>query len=301
MRSPSRARRTTRWPPATRSKSNACIGWPLTSITKLVMSTTLLIGRMPAADSRAFSHSGDGPMVTSSNSRAVKRGHRSGSSTSIRTPGTSPGRARILAPRRRGERGAGGRVDLARDAVDAEAVGPVGRDLELEHVGGDRQHVGERRAGLERRVEHHDPVVVGADRELVLGEDHPVGLDAAQLGPLEPRAVGHDRPGSCDRDDLAGSHVRGAADDLAHVAVADLDRADREPVGVRVALGAQHAADREVLERVDAVAVDGLDLRAGHRQPVLEVVGAEPGVAVVVEPEDRNPHPNCSRKRRSFS
>ena len=91
MRSPSRARRTTRWPPATRSKSKACIGWPEPSITKFVMSTTLLIGRMPAADRRAFSQSGDGPIVTSSNRRAVKRGHRSGSSTSIRTPGTSPG------------------------------------------------------------------------------------------------------------------------------------------------------------------------------------------------------------------
>src|SRR3712207_3902080 len=61
------------------------------SITKFVMSTTLLMGRMPAAVSRAFNHSGDGPMVTSSYSRAVKRGHSSGSSTSTVTPGTSPG------------------------------------------------------------------------------------------------------------------------------------------------------------------------------------------------------------------
>ena len=89
--SPSSARRTTSRPPATRSKSNACIGWPLASITKFVMSTTLLIGRIPAAVRRAFSHSGDGPIFTSSNRRAVKRGHRSGSWTSIVTPGTSPG------------------------------------------------------------------------------------------------------------------------------------------------------------------------------------------------------------------
>ena len=61
--SPSSARRTTSRPPATRSKSNACIGWPLASITKFVMSTTLLIGRIPAAVSRAFSHSGDGPIL----------------------------------------------------------------------------------------------------------------------------------------------------------------------------------------------------------------------------------------------
>ena len=81
--SPSSARRTTSRPPATRSKSNACIGWPVASITKFVMSTTLLIGRIPAAVRRAFSHSGDGPILTSSYSRAVKRGHSSASWTSI--------------------------------------------------------------------------------------------------------------------------------------------------------------------------------------------------------------------------
>ena len=37
----------------------------------------------PAASRRAFSHGGDGPIVTSSNARAVKRGHRSATSTSI--------------------------------------------------------------------------------------------------------------------------------------------------------------------------------------------------------------------------
>ena len=47
------------------------------------MSTTLLIGRWPAALRRAFSHSGEGPIVTSVKTRAVKRGQISGDS--IRT------------------------------------------------------------------------------------------------------------------------------------------------------------------------------------------------------------------------
>ena len=88
--SPSSARRTTSRPPAIRSASKACIGWPVHSITKLVMSTTLEIGRWPAAIRRAFSHSGDGPSLTSSNRRAVKRGHSSGSRTSIEKPEISP-------------------------------------------------------------------------------------------------------------------------------------------------------------------------------------------------------------------
>ena len=37
-------------------------------------STTLLIGRWPAAASRACSHSGEGPIFTSVKTRAVKRG-----------------------------------------------------------------------------------------------------------------------------------------------------------------------------------------------------------------------------------
>ena len=44
------------------------------------MSTTLLIGRWPAALRRAFSHSGEGPIVTSVKTLAVKRGQISGDS-----------------------------------------------------------------------------------------------------------------------------------------------------------------------------------------------------------------------------
>ena len=39
-------------------------GLPHSSITKLVMSTTLLIGRTPAACRRSCIHPGEGPMVT---------------------------------------------------------------------------------------------------------------------------------------------------------------------------------------------------------------------------------------------
>ncbi len=53
------------------------------------MSTTLEIGRCPAAISRALSHSGLGPIFTSSNTRAVKRGHSSGHSTMMLMPAGS--------------------------------------------------------------------------------------------------------------------------------------------------------------------------------------------------------------------
>ena len=92
------------------------------------MSTTLLIGRCPAAASRACSQSGEGPILTSVKTRAVKRGQSSGTSTA--TEAKSVGLAlalggRVLGPGVGGERRAGDRVHLAGDAVDAEAVAAV--------------------------------------------------------------------------------------------------------------------------------------------------------------------------------
>ena len=55
------------------------------------MSTTFEIGRCPAAISLAFSHGGEGPIVTFSNTRAVKRGQSSGQRTSMLAASTGPG------------------------------------------------------------------------------------------------------------------------------------------------------------------------------------------------------------------
>jgi hypothetical protein len=107
--------------------------------------------RIPAAASLAFSQGGDSPTVTPSKTRAVKRGQSSGH-PNLRT-GDRPGRSRVLLPGRGLKRRARGGVQLPRDPVDAEAVGTVGRDLELEHIHGDRQHLRERGARRELRVE----------------------------------------------------------------------------------------------------------------------------------------------------
>ena len=61
--SPSSARLTTIFPPAMVSRSYACIGWPYSSITKLVISTRLFIGRIPHEESALCIHFGDGPIL----------------------------------------------------------------------------------------------------------------------------------------------------------------------------------------------------------------------------------------------
>src|SRR5260370_1207766 len=57
------------------SASNACVGWPSSSITKLETSTMLLIDRMPTLSIFARNHCGLGPTFTLSILRAEKNGH----------------------------------------------------------------------------------------------------------------------------------------------------------------------------------------------------------------------------------
>ena len=141
----------------------------------------------------------------------------------------------------------------------------------------------------------------GADAELVLGEDHPLAGDPAQLGLAELGAVGHDRARPRDRDRLALRDVGRAADDLRDVALPHRDRADRQPISVGMLGGGQHAADDEVVLRADTVVQDAAELGARHLEAMGELVETERRARVLVEPLERKPHPNCSRKRRSLS
>ena len=80
-----------------------------------------------------------------------------------------------------GERRGRHRVRVARHAVHPHRIRPVRSDLELEHLVDDRQVLRERGAHRQVLAQDHDPLMVLADPHLVLGKDHSVGLDAAQL------------------------------------------------------------------------------------------------------------------------
>ena len=93
--------------------------------------------------------------------------------------------------------------------------------------------------------EDHDPVVIGAELDLVLGEDHPLGDLAAELAPLERRARSGASPRQRDRDRRAGAEVPGAAHDLVPVGLAHVDLRELETVGVRMLDGLEHVTDAE--------------------------------------------------------
>jgi len=63
---------------ARRSKSKACSGWPVSIITKLVISTILLIGFKPTETKRSWSQKGEGPTVQNKNLKLFEIGQRAG-------------------------------------------------------------------------------------------------------------------------------------------------------------------------------------------------------------------------------
>ena len=202
------------------------------------------------------------------------------------------------------ERRARHRVELARDAVDAHVVGAVGAHLELEHVVAERHVAPRLLAHFERVGKDHDPLAVGAELDLGLGEDHPVRLDPAQLCATELLAVGHHRPRKGHEHGLPRRDIRCAADDRAHVRAGELHRADGQAVRIRVRIRAHHLADPEearvAVARRHSDTRDPLELGPAERQPIADLLGREAGIAVLREPGDGN-FQNCSRKRRSFS
>ena len=62
--SPPLALSTTIFPDSISLASKACIGWPSSSITKLVISTILFIGLTPASNNLSCIHEGDGAILT---------------------------------------------------------------------------------------------------------------------------------------------------------------------------------------------------------------------------------------------
>ena len=94
-----------------------------------------------------------------------------------------------IAPRRRRQLEVVDRGDLARDPVDRHQVRAVAGRLGEQDVLDERQGVRERRARLPLVGKNHDSRVIGAEFDLVLGEDHPVRRLTAQLGSRELDAV----------------------------------------------------------------------------------------------------------------
>ena len=247
---------------------------------------------------RIWTWSGDGPTVTPLTARATNRGHSAGSSTIDGQPTLD----RIARLRRIGLGEAdvrpGHRRDLAGEADHRERVAAVRLDVDVEHDVA--VEVRQRRADRGLRREDEDAVPIGGQPQLVAGAQHAVARDAHLLGALDPAVARQDRARQRHRDALAGSDVRGAADDLERLATPHGHPRERQAVGPRMGLHAEELADDDVLP-VRAPTLEALDLHPEQRQPLGELLRRELDVDVVAEPGQRHSHRNCPRKRRSFS
>ena len=116
--------------------------------------------------------------------------------------------------------------------------------------------------------------MVGAEIDLVLGEDHPLGHGPAQLAPLECQPVRQRRPGERDGHRGSGAEVPGAADDLIGLVLTHVDPAELEPVGIRMLVGFEDAADPEEREvSLDAALLDPVHLGSRDRERVRDLLG----------------------------
>ena len=197
------------------------------------------------------------------------------------------------------------RGHLAGETDHREQVDPVHRRRRVEHLLAHRQHVGERRSRLDPVREHHDPGVIGAEPDLVLGQDHPARELAAERPLVERRREARQEDaGKPDRDRRADAEVPGAADDLTRLTLPHVDLAELELVGVRVLVGDDDLADpqeREVVARVlDADVDHALDLERRDVELPRDLVRRRVDVHVLAQPGERRAHQNCLEKRRSL-
>ena len=187
------------------------------------------------------------------------------------------------------------RRHLARDTGHREQVDAVDGRSDVEHHVSDREHVDERRPGLRPVGEHHDPRVVVAETDLVLGEDHPARGLAAELAlvqrQVEDREVGTRQR---DRDRRSRLEVPGAAHDLARVPFPDIHLADPEAIGVRVRADLEDAADEEPAEVAvhvrHADVEHALDLGRRREEPVGDLARGRVHGDVLAQPAERDVH-----------
>ena len=150
------------------------------------MSTSALIGRSPIALSRFCSQAGDGPFLTPRTRRSANAGQSERRLAEVELHRDRAGEFALDRLRRALlERADVGGGEVARDAVDAGAVRPVRREVDVDHriveAGVLRIALADRRVG--RQVD--DAVVVVGDLQLGLRHQHAAAFDAADGADLQ--------------------------------------------------------------------------------------------------------------------
>ena len=158
-------------------------------------------------------------------------------------------------------------IEVACHAIVRAGIGAVGRDVHFDYVVAVYVVV-VGRLGAHHGVlwQHDDAGMVGTDANLVLGTDHAIALDAAQLALFDDKllvaVVELCAEGSHD-DFLPGCHVGRSAHNLLNFVGADVHGAHVHVVAVGVGLAGEHFSHHESFQAT----FDGLHfLNAIHFQ-----------------------------------
>jgi len=114
-----------------------------------------------------------------------------------------------------------------------EQVGTIGSDLQVEDDIGWKE-IGDGAADGSVWRKDEEALVAFAQTELLRAAHHAVAIDAAEFADLDFEIARKDGTGKGERDFVTGAVVLCAADDLENLAVAGIDGANAEAVGVGV-------------------------------------------------------------------
>ena len=188
---------------------------------------------------------------------------------------------------------------LTRQTDNAQAVRAVRGNLEVGNPVVQTEHLLDVLANRGAGRQEQDTVLARI-RNAAVGEaqlleraHHTVGRDAAQLALGDLHAAGQGGLVLCDRADLAdgvGRHVRCAGYNLNRFALAEVELADFQVVGVRMVNNGKDFAGDNVFN-LRAEVVDLLDLGAGHGELGIILFRGDAGhIGIIRKPGKRQFH-----------
>ena len=131
-------------------------------------------------------------------------------------------------------------------------------------------------ARADRRIvgQIDDAFVIVGDLQLEFRDQHAAALDVADGADAERHVLAGNEGAERREHALhAGARIRRAAHHLDRIAVAGVDHADAQPVGIGMLFRFDHAGDDERRERLRLV-LDALDFKPDHGQLVGDLAAA---------------------------
>ena len=187
----------------------------------------------------------------------------------------------------RAETGGG---EIPGDPANTGAVLAVRCQPDFDHRIGQAHGVDRGRADFRIFRQLNDAFVIFGQAHFALGQQHAVRFLTADLARfqrhIDARNIGARRG---EHALHPGPRIGRAADDLHRIAVAVIDYADLQAVGIGVAFGGHHMRHTERRERRPAI-LDAFDLQPDHRQFLDDVFERPVGLEMLLEPGECELH-----------